>query len=329
MHRIFVITLIIAAFTAVSCDKSSIDGESQWEGHSYIFFDAEVVEPVESKAEVKVVEGTQLPQDENTAFGVSGVCGTNQLFPQYTAPANIAEVYRKDGIFTYNSLSEWKDAATDHTFYAFYPYSLNTLVNLTPQNSTVPQINYTQPTTVDGMIDILTATKTSKKCNSVDFEFQHRLWRLDVKVKSEIDTVKIKSVMLKLKNYYSSGVLKLDSSTDYGSEVTEGTTFVLHDESSEHMAIPSGDSCVFEPLLFLPVGKGKLQYKLEIVFANGDYVYAYPEQNSSGQEKFASTDIVFEAGKKYTITVDKKYTGLSLNLIKEDWTTHEVNHEFN
>ena len=321
MNKILVLALILTAAFTVSCEKYSQDPNPDIDNPSYIFFNPSVKSTVESR----VIEENKFP--DGTHIGVIGKCSNNQIFTSY--PNNIADVYKSSaaGVFVYDKLAQWQGADAQHIFYSFYPYSINPDVSINSQDG-IPYISYKQPITVNGMVDILTATETTKKCNTVDFEFEHRLWWLNVKIDSKIEKVKVKSVKLTLKNFYSSGTLKLDGTTVCNDEITNGTVYTLHDGSE--IEISSGKSYNLKPMLFLPISvKEKLQFKLEIVFANSDYVYTYPEQGLNGEEKFAKANIVFDPGKKYTLSVEKKYAELYVNLTKGDWSLLEVNHEFN
>lgn len=319
-------TLLIASVLTVACEKYTRENEIPGLDNSYIFFEPSVNVSVDTKA--VIADGETLPTSE---FGVLGNYNDGtQIFSKYDN--NVARVYKREGseLYSYDHLAQWKDGSSYHSFYAFYPYFLPSYTTLTTQNATIPYINYTQPTKLNEMVDILTATKTAKKDNTVNLEFKHHLWWLSIKINSSINSVKIKSVKLTLKNFHSSGTLKLDGTTTCNTQLSNGV-FILHKEEDVPIEIASGESYDdFMPMLFLPiVESGKLQYKLEIVFANSDHIYTYPEQPTSGEESFASANIKFESGKKYTITVDKKFTGLNLNITREDWTSKEVNHEFN
>lgn len=320
MSKILVLSLTLIAAFSVSCEKYGQDSNLDSDNPSYIFFDPKIKATVVSR----VIETETFPKDAH--IGVIGKYSNNQIFTSY--PNNIADVYESSsaGVFVYDKLAQWQGADA-HDFYSFYPYSLNSSVSINSQDG-MPYISYEQPTTVNGMVDILTATKTTKKCNTVDFVFEHRLWWLNVKIDSKIEKVKVKSVKLTLKNFYSSGTLKFDGTTDCNNEITNGISYTLHD--GPEIEISSGKSYNLKPMLFLPISvKEKLQFKLEIVFSNSDYVYTYPEQGLNGEEKFAKANIVFNPGEKYTLSVEKKYAELYVNLEKIDWSTLDVNHEFN
>ena len=309
------------------------DTEVQEGQRSYIFFNAEVSQLSVSKAGLLL--DNSLPSDANTAFGVFGYCDGSSLFFAYTNPKDIAQVYREsvDGDFKYNKLAPWRGAEDDHTFYAFYPYSLYDKVTV----STSPYLSYTHP---DGNVfeDILVASKMLTKASSVDLEFTHALWALDVEVKNSqtkdspydddqtVDNLTVSSVELTLTGQPVKGNIPLSNPKDVTIIETGDKTYKLFESSSlstDKVLAGNGGSFSCDPLLLMAVGN--ITYSIEIGFKNANGVaYTY--------EKSATITKSFEPGHRYKLLVEKEdATGtFSVKWSVSNWdATVTVPHTFN
>lgn len=356
------------AFAAVlliitACSKHPIDPTLQTPdpSRSYIFFEPEVINVAESKANILLED--KLPSAPNTAFGVLGYYGTNtsSIFTGYSD--GIARVYRpakadkpeEGGYFMYDHLAAWqKGAAADsdknHYFYAFYPYNLS----VTP-NSANPYISYSLPTTDAAMVDILTAeTICEKKVANVSLGFYHRLWTLDFEIKNAqtnnpynpgtgdpSQNLSVISATLILNNIPKAGKLYIKNrSTEVDSRGEQELILKARSQNTPtgDEVIASGQKLDFSPLLFFPTpvsisNSDKVQYRIKLELRNPwgvEYTFWYPSANTFAD--FKSTLTSFEAGMRYKLTVTKG-NGDSFTVSVGDvlpWeTTDDIDHTFN
>ena len=344
-------TLLLSLSLLYGCekiqDKQGHISDVQRPVRSYIFFAPEVIDVAQTKTHI--VEGTQLPITANTAFGVLGTYNSTWLFGNYDD--NIAKVYRKeDGAsFDYDNISPWPDGTADYSFYAFYPFSINNKIDITADN--IPCIGYTQPSDVSDMVDILTATKTTKRTELVKLDFTHRLWALDIKVKNSQEndvpyfpdgtdetlppTLSVSSAKVYVKGFYKSGNISITSglsSPQIADEIAE-YNIVTND-----VKVAKGETIALEPLLFLPVNK-TLAYRLEFEFKNAwgaKYDFYYPAQTTdeSGNPIYSFitlSNMDFQAGYRYSLTIEKKETSgaFTINWDVMPWSAVNVDHTFN
>lgn len=175
--------ILLAIFLVISaCDKHG-EPVSDIPYDSYIFFDPDGVE-----AKGGMVSGNRLPNASGTAFGVFGF--RNSCVEIFSAYADkVARLYRPAGSsdtnpmsFVYDELALW--TAGQHTFYAYYPYYVaGNTVGITGVSTTSdnPAITYIQPLSLDSMVDVMTAQKTTSASDGpVQLKFEHRLFALDV-----------------------------------------------------------------------------------------------------------------------------------------------------
>lgn len=339
MKRTIYIAFVAALSILASCTKQSIDVNPIVSGssRSYIFFEPEVYNAESTKAEL--ITENHLPTVAGTAFGVIGYYGTTSLFN------GIAEVKRTDanGPFNYNNLVAWQDATTKHDFYAFYPYSL---VNNVTTEGASPSLTYTQPTTDEGMIDILTTKKSTVKTsdNNVALTFHHRLWALDVKITNSQATgldsddamvsqpdLTINSVEIYVKDFPEVSYIPLDTAGEkitYGNDkITPETPYEMF-ISALNKTIKYGDTGTYGTLLFAPVPPDTFQYKLVINYTDSRgeaSSFTYP---STG---FKTSPNAFVGGRVYSLTVNKNTDVFVVgSLSPSAWTDHpQIDHEFN
>ena len=338
-----------------SCDKISPSQEGGETSGSYIFFEPEVLEGIDVKS---LLTGKEFPSDEGTAFGAIGYYSepqddnTIKLTNIFTSATE--KVYRKEAgkSFVYDNLALWKPSI-NHVFYGFYPHGLQDK-NLVKLNNGSPYIEYTQPTTMDNMVDILTAkrelTQAAATNNSVDLTFTHSLWALDIIVINNqtenpynpgtgtLDPyLYIESATLTLVNIPSGGKLNLDGNNTVDSR--SNITYTLHSSTSNNITLGKKDSESsshnFGPFLFFPTNieideSQKVQYRLDFKFKNPwgiSYDFSYPA-NADSYADFTVTK--FNAGSRYQLTITKK-EGDSFTVKTSSeipWNNEEINHEF-
>lgn len=330
MKRILYILLMLAFIIISACTKHTIGSESPIpdSSRSYIFFEPQVINSSATKAEI--ITDTDLPSEQGTAFGIIGYYGANSLFGAQTASnKGIAQVIRSSaGVFEYNPLVPWQ-GANSHIFYAFYPYNLNaSVVNASAEQ---PYLSYTQPTSNDGMIDILTAktstTKAEVDASGVDVPivFQHRLWALEIKIINSQTSglgadglvgntavpLTITGVKLKVKGHPSGATIYLNPAAAIDLNKDENNQVVCHkectyelpltNENGDLIAAPTATtttpSKTYGHLLFIP--GGSFEYKVEISYkdaANNSYEF---------KTDYAVSTTQFVAGNKYTLVINK------------------------
>lgn len=349
MDKKLYILLVAALLIFSACTERHIGLDpAPGSSNSYIFFEPKVYVPVDSKA--SLIEDS-LPTEEGSAFGVMGYAGTNTA--SIFADGGIARVYWNGTVFKYDNLAIWHGNETEHTFYAYYPYSL-TSVN---QNNGNPYILYTQPTSESAMQEVLTASASTKKTSNltVPLEFHHRLWALDVVVKNSqttgVDadnnvtstpTITVTGIDVTVKNFPTSAsiylngtdlVLTRDSNGNLLKNNSNVYSLPIADEDAMNI-IATGAQNTYGSLLFLPVPANIFTYQITVKYLD-----------STGKSaEFTSTEktssIAFEAGKKYTLTVNKTNDqfvmgeyydpdGNSSNFQPSDWYNVSFEHTFN
>ena len=331
--------MLLALIT--SCDKisPSQEGGDETSG-SYIFFEPEVLEGVEVKSNENLVTGDKLP--DGKPFGVLGYycipdsddATKTTLVDIFDNPAEandplIEEVYylsteNGSSYYKYNDLALWKPNI-NHIFYGFYPYDLVSTVKL---NNGEPYIEYTQPTTMEDMVDILTANRTLTQAtatnNSVDLTFTHSLWALDFVIKNSQDNADLIYKDVKISFYGFNKTAEILFTEDKDGKTIKNTTEVTVEENNEAKDEPneiayqytlySGDDATiaakkskdFDPILFLPVNGTDctLKYRLEVKIKNSRgvyYTYTYPSDT-----EYQEVKTNFKAGMRYNLTLEKK-----------------------
>ncbi len=338
MKKTIYIAFVAALCMLASCTKQSIgvgpivSGSSR----SYIFFEPEVYNEVSSKAAL-LTEGN-LPAAAGTAFGVLGYYGNTALFN------GVTEVKRavNAGPFDYEGLVAWQDNTTNHDFYAVYPYSLHSDVK--PNNAN-PYLSYTQPTSDDDMIDVLTAKTSTKKTsdNNVSLTFHHRLWALDVEITNSqikgldangviVDTpdLTIKTIKIYVKDFPKESNIPLD----VAGTITYGDENISPEEpyeifvSSVYNTIEYQKTETYGVLLFAPVPANTFKYKLEITFEDSRGVESTFRHPYSG---YKTSSNAFIGGRVYSLIVNKKDDVFVVGQFENNgnWTDVEVPHTFN
>lgn len=361
MNRMPYISLVLTVLLAAACTKPMLDtgtSDSQSTSRSYIFFEPEIIEVAETRADILF---------EYDSFGVMGFAGNSTVFSDHTGGK--AEVTKEGDLYTYSPLAQWQ-GSQNHNFYGFYPYSLSSSVNSGADN--IPYITYTQPTTLASMVDVMTAkTGPITKRSYVTLNFTHRLWALDVKVKNsqtrkvtlynpatgqdeEIDPdLTVQSILVEISGVPSSANLSLNGTTISNSTPISSLSqsFTLNKElaSTEEVTINGSDSFLFIPC-------NGFNYRLTINFKNAwgvEYSYHYPETykvdaegnmlpdaNGNTQWNWKQVTKNFTSGYRYTLTVEKVDAEGSFEFSwvtsswgewdeeKQEWINIDVEHTF-
>lgn len=368
MKRIHFILLSTIVVLVAACSKQTHDPvhpDTPSSSSSYIFFEPEIVETVETRA-----DGTS--SFEGPSFGAIGYVDGASIFTAYDN--GIAEVVRDDnGLYVYSHLAQWKDATTDHNFYAFYPYDI--MENVSSGTDKVPYISYTQPTTLAAMKDVMTAsTGPIPKQPLVNIQFSHRLWALDVKVKNSqknqvtvspdgSEVTKDPNLTIVEAKLYIYGI-PASGNISLGSDAVTSSTDIQPSAAICYNLLPTSQSALpktlastkeetFQQLLFIPCNG--LYYRLEITFKNSwgaAYLYTYPdyptpeidddgkpiidasapyEYNATDGKWYLPLDKSFDAGKRYSLTVEKIDATANYNIkwAIYDWYSVDVGHTFN
>ena len=354
MKRILYITLAAVAFMLSACSERPIDPTPQMPGSSgsYIFFEPEVLERVETRT--SMLEGTSLPSASGTSFGVFGYAGSTVLFDDKM-------IYRSEdgGLFTYDGLVNWVDGVTPHDFYAYYPYDLTASVG----DNNIPYIPYTQSTDRNSMVDILTATTGSiTKKSIVDLKFYHRLWAMDITVKnnrkitdkvyvphedpkkdgSYVDTgndVTIKSIKVEFDGIPASGNIYMDGSVVLGEMLEPFSYSVVYDNpddtSDEPLILTTADGqnsitvTGQDSFLFLPCGSFNYRITLECVSTWGvEYTAHHPATYTEDEDGIRQWDWAtakgpgasgFKAGNRYTLDIVKSDYNVTFDWVETNW----------
>ena len=332
---LFILLLILAA----GCSKIPHSKDNIVPLDAYIFFDAEV-----KKTKGNLIEGVQLPVDEGTAFGVLGLKGENTaVFDTYIAGengnsrfSNVAKMYRPsdEGEFTYDELALW--TTEQHSFYAYYPYDAECIDNVALGEEGKPYICYTQPTKLEEMKDILTASVTNMSYSTntlVELAFDHRLFAFDVVINNTLeDEVVVTGASITFTDLAKTADLNFD-----GSITTSTETLTFTTEFGEH-TVPAASSTEGETkpyeyslnngnsFLFLPCSSLKVDFELKFLNALGKEITFKNTESLTLTPKSEK----FEAGKKYALVLTRKKSGNIVTFTPSvEWESINITHTFN
>ena len=209
-----------------------------------------------------------------------------------------------------------------------------------------PYISYTQPTTLDGMKDVLTASETGLTYTDstlVALAFDHRLFALDVVVKNTgMDTINVSSAKITFNevannaDLYFDGRVLISNSTslqfDLGThiipgEVVENVTGEggSGEDSSEYSL--NGDVS----FLFLPCSSLSVTVELSFTDMWGDN-FSFKQTiplTPTGENEEAGA---FEAGKQYALVLTRSKSENGVTFIYDvlDWDEgDDIEHNFN
>lgn len=319
------------------------DSEGENMGNSYIFFGTDVAE-----TRGNLVEGIDLPGLTGTDFGVFGFRpdGTD-IFDRYIGGSNstfdsVARQYRTgyNTAFSYDILALWHSG--EHVFYAYYPYnsSKNIITAAGTDAQGRPYIAYTQPSTLQTMADVMTASADATSADGeVKLGFRHRLFALDVvltncQTESEQDLV-VKSADIIFANIAATAYL-------YYENVLTGTAFPdiqvnsysspghILKTGSEDMILSASSSHNFNngnSFLLIPCASLKAKVTITLVDAWGEERTFEVDCSTSGSALTPSGGFV--AGSRYVLAINKSDKGFDFAWKKEDWASKNVDLEFN
>lgn len=331
MKRIIYIVLIVTLDVLVGCTKHIEGSTTQVAGQpcSYIFFEPKVYDcPVTKTA---ILNETSLPSAEGTAFGVLGYHGETTKTSLFSN--TLEKVSRQgDGTFGYGNLASWIDDA-DHEFHAFYIHG-DTYDNSAAKvihNNGAPYIEYTQPSSMAQMYDILTAYTETKKVSLVPLNFEHRLWALDINIQNNQTPVQIDEnnvvsgteLQITSIRLYVSGLSETARINISGGEISTGNKDFTYTVSEKPTSIAAGTATDFGSLLFLPCTS--FSYKIEVGYETGTStgIFYYPDPENYAEVQNLS------AGNRYNLTINRTNDKFFVGLNPEDWTTQEIDHTFN
>lgn len=324
------INIILSLVIVFTCACTKVDNGSvppvSESDFPYIFFDAMV-----AQTKSNLLTGSSLPTAEKTSFGVYGNDGTKLVFEN-------VKMYRPDAgaSFIYDELVLWEDNTYD--FYAYYPYndsnSNSNVEVVLGDDSPVPYISYTQPTSLDKMVDVMTASAIGKtpSSNPVPLTFNHRLFALDVVLvnaqKSDDNTdntdntLNISKVELKLSNLISSAKLYFD-----GTISPVGTEYNYSEysyDNQNNIEIKSGDNAYDingeGSFLLLPCESFYFSITIEGTDEWGSFTYS--------TEKKVTCDGGFLAGKQYQLSITKKAENGFIVKLPVKWEDGEIGFTF-
>lgn len=333
MKRISYIFLTMLLLTGCGKHYGIEDTNPEILEGSYIFFDAGV-----NVTKGTLINDTTPLKSEGSSFGVFGFRPENQggghIFNGYDN--NVAEVYWDGNCFAYEKLTLWHSG--EHKFYAYYPYEATQSVikGLGEDSGNGLYITYTQPTTLNTIVDVMTATTTTSAGTDgvVRLAFGHRLSALDLVVKNNQTEsereIKIKTAYLKLENISSGGTLYFDGTTisnsasfttlehayDMASPIT--ITYDKADEENRKHNLNSSNSFLFLPCEYLMA-----TVTLTIVNAWGQEA----QVGITGQKLQPTGG--FEAGKRYEMVISKNDKDITFTCNVEAWENKNVDMEFN
>ena len=289
---------------------------------SYIFFDAGVLE----------TKGALINDAEPLKSEGIGVFG----FRPDGAPIflnhenNVAHLTWSDDQFNYSPLALWHSG--QHNFYAYYPYG-SSIIDITGISDSRPYITYTQPTTLDAMVDVMTDSQSAASSDGqVTFTLAHRLFAFAVKV-SNLQTESDKSLVIKsatidfqANTIPASATLYFDDQNkDDVPDMTAGSSIaslLQHRYTVSQETIANGSSRDINDdnfFLFAPCPSLSIKMSLTIVGAWGDEVeITIPTQDSAtdGDEYYTLTPDGngFLPGHKYFFNIKKADKSIEFTL---------------
>lgn len=309
---------------------------------SYIFFDAGV-----TVTKGALINDAEPLKSEGSSLGVFGFRPDGAaIFLNHDS--HVARLTWSDDQFNYSPLALWHSGP--HDFYAYYPYE-SSILNIAGISESTPYITYTQPTTLDGMVDVMTDSKSAESAEGqVAFTLAHRLFAFDVVLINEqtdskreitVNSAKIEfaDINSEAKFYFQDGTdddTELDYTASEAIALTHeyspvtvpaktGTVQVAHNFNQKTV----DGNVVADPFLLIPCAGMKVKVTLDITTPWGEqkeYVY---DHLSEGTTPLAPATGVFKAGYKYRLNITKTDKGVEYAWSVEDWTSKDVPMEFN
>lgn len=365
--------------------------------NSYIFFDAKV--GLDTKG--NLYEGLVLPPAENTSFGVFGVRsdGVTPIFNGYSKFTlsgngnsitggnstfdNTAILYRNatGEPFQYDELGLWDGGA--NSFYAYYFNESEFSPSLTDRNKikyiqdtynvitgigineTGVYMEYVQPTTLETMVDLMTANTTAYRCDpvtgevneEVTLDFRHRLFALDIIVRnnqtrdteSGFAAQKLTVTSATASFEVPSGGLLYFNQPDVPSSQTCPVTYPF---GGFQIGTPGGSHIdtnlnldrldagyVRASFLFLPCTSIKIKFVMEYINRWGEET-SYTYDSIDGSDPALTVEGGFLPGHKYTFIIIKNNFGSEFEFVPKiaeigedgtegSWNNKDVDHTFN
>lgn len=334
--------ILMALLIICGCDKSSLSTNDTEYTNQYIFFDASV-----ETTKGTLVTGTALPSAAGTSFGVFAYRGAQNtpVFDMYSNNNNIAKLYRPEDNkpFKYDQLALWT-AGEPHSFYAYYPYNATSTITGIGQNNGTAFITYSQPSNLDEMVDVMTAsvrnTTSDKHTTSpVSFTFNHRLFAIGLTVvnaqtESKSD-VAITSANIEFVGVNTSAEFNMDADDTYNIALSTGN--ITHTYTPTTIRGPQNNSSVSynfndgNEFLLIPCRSLQVNINLKIknVWKNENGEEIYVEEIPYTLNKTITPTGGFVAGKKYQLTVTKTDKGVEFVCeLSSGWTSVDVPTDF-
>lgn len=336
--------ILLMSVLIFGCQKQTSPQMSNTSG-SYIFFETEI-----AGTKANLIEDN-LPNISYTSFNVFGYRSDNvtPIFNMYKEGANssfdnVAVLYRNDikSDFSCDEMALWHNG--EHTFYGYYygashnPRNPNyskdiiTGINKLPAR---PFIEYKQPETLDGMIDLMTATKTANASGGpVILTFDHRLFALDIIVKNSQSATPLKIIAASVEfyNILSSATIYFDggmTGNTYGNlehtyNIAEGTEIKNTDPLNLNDIHDKGS----DSFLLLPCPSLKATIILTIVDSWNEVQELTIDRSANGED--ITPEGGFLAGHKYELTINKTDKGIEFGYNIVPWDDEvSVGMEFN
>lgn len=346
MKRITNILLLTATLLMTGCGgHSPIDPDPVRPSGQYIFFDAGVLE-----TKGLLEDGPGLSTAAGTDFGVFGYRPSGEpIFTTYTDMQNVARVYRATdaAAFSYTDLALWHPGA--HDFYAFYPYDKAIVTEAGVDNNQKPYIKYTQPQTLDGMYDLMTAKAEnveSSTSSTVNLTFDHRLFALDFEIKNSqtVADLTVTRAEIKFFNVANQVTLYYDGTANvisvYKDVPADGEAFlgmigagneVTIDPGTTHNFNKIAATGKFNSFLFLPCTALNVQIKLTFVNAWGQTISPDEPLSMTLKPKDENgNETAFLAGYKYKLTLNKSDDSITFDPIEpSNWESRDIPLTFN
>lgn len=288
---------------------------------SYIFFDAGV-----TATKGTLINDTTPLKTEGSSLGVLGFRPDGAaIFLNHTN--NVAELTCSNDQFNYSPLALWHSG--QHNFYAYYPYGSST-IDITGISDSRPYIAYTQPSTLQTMTDVMTASaEATSAVGEVELVFNHRLSALDLVVKnSQTESereIKIKTAYIKLESIPSNGTLYFNGTTvpnkasftvlEHTYDIASPITITYDNANKENSKHNLNSNNSF---LFLPCDRIVATVTLTIINSWNEEVQLGITSQSLAPENG------FVAGNRYYLIITKTEAGVEFRLdwanANGDWT---------
>jgi hypothetical protein len=321
---------LTAAAGMVSCSSDEPAGSVNNDSTEAISLDTYVARNV-TRASVE----TKATLETN-GFGVFGYYSGSSSFSSSIGASNLMskqQVEYKDSKWTYTPVKYWSKTASDkYQFLAYAPFKAGDNISEgTAEAATAPVLTYDG--TNNGGYDFMTALRTdvTKPANNgtVDFQFQHRLTRLGVMVKTSAAytaTITVKKVVLKnakLKGTYTlwSEATTAGSGWTANSEATDFT--VYNNTTGTTITSTAANIMGSDAYVFAIPSTAALQLVVDYEISQNDNKVTYSYTNQAVD--FPST--VYAMGTGYNLVLSIGLDAITFNVTSvTDWgNTTDVN----